>query len=262
MWLYIPASFLSAPASEDSISESDWRFQALERSVSWRGSTRSARSWRLAWTKGRLTTRLFTRICDPSTAASGVAAWISSLPATLASLSRLRGSGEGRRTSATSGLRSCESLARWDPASSSWRMSQATFGWDSTEFSETLPTSGSMRSGALYGRPMLERLTEGSGSSCWPTATTQDNAQVAGQYATNGTTLAGAARVWLGLHAQRMTGPGLNPASGPCVLSPRFVEWLMGYPRGWTASAPSATPSSPSKPRTHSEGCSPVQPTT
>lgn len=32
----------------------------------------------------------------------------------------------------------------------------------------------------------------------WPTATTQDNQQVAGQYATNGTTLAGAAlQMWL-----------------------------------------------------------------
>lgn len=298
MWLYIPASFLSAPASEDSISESDWRFQALERSVSWRGSTRSARSWRLAWTRGRLTTHLFTRISEPSMADRGVAAWISSLPDTLASLSRLRGSGEERRTSATSGPRSCESLARWDRASSSWRTSQATFGWDSTEFSETLPTSGSMRSGALYGRPTLERLTDESGSSCWPTATTQDNAQVAGQYATNGTTLAGAAKQWptpaacvpqdgedpetwlkrrelLKQKKKNGNGAGLpltiagvvftangrldltptgkrSPNTSGLRLNPRFVEWLMGFPDGWTVCAPSATPLSPNKPRTHS----------
>jgi hypothetical protein len=39
------------------------------------------------------------------------------------------------------------------------------------------------------------RRTSGSGFIGWPTPTTQDNAQVAGQYATNGTTLAGAARL-------------------------------------------------------------------
>jgi len=39
------------------------------------------------------------------------------------------------------------------------------------------------------------RRTSGSGFTGWPTPTTQANAQVAGQYATNGTTLAGAARL-------------------------------------------------------------------
>ena len=38
------------------------------------------------------------------------------------------------------------------------------------------------------------RRTSGKDYIGWPTPTTQDNAQVAGQYATNGTTLAGAAR--------------------------------------------------------------------
>lgn len=39
------------------------------------------------------------------------------------------------------------------------------------------------------------RRTSGKDFIGWPTPTTQDNAQVAGQYATNGTTLAGAARL-------------------------------------------------------------------
>ena len=39
------------------------------------------------------------------------------------------------------------------------------------------------------------RRTSGKDYIGWPTPTTQDNAQVAGQYATNGTTLAGAARL-------------------------------------------------------------------
>ena len=32
------------------------------------------------------------------------------------------------------------------------------------------------------------------------------------------------------------------------ILSPRFVEWMMGFPRMWTELAPSETPSSPGSP--------------
>ena len=320
MWIYIPASFRCAPASADSTSESDWRFPALEQSVSWRGSTRSAKSWRLAWNKGRLSPLLFTRISEPSMADRGVAGWISSLPVTHASPSLLPAVGSGRKTSATSGPRSCESLARWDRASSSWRMSQATFDWDSTEFSETLPISGSMRSGALYARPTLERPTDESGYSCWPTATMMDgnragkaetyegflehqakhaergvnahfhlnaaSSKWAAQWPTpramtggpesaerkkelgrtrsGGSDLQAEAQNWatptardhkdgadpsevvptnglLGRQAPRVTGQ-MCPNTSGLRLNPRFVEWLMGFPDGWTVSAPSATP--------------------
>ena len=33
-----------------------------------------------------------------------------------------------------------------------------------------------------------------------------------------------------------------TPANGRQVLNPRFVEWLMGFPIGWTESEPSETP--------------------
>lgn len=65
----------------------------------------------------------------------------------------------------------------------------------------------------------------------------------------------------LGRQAPRVTGQ-MSPNTSGLRLNPRFVEWLMGFPDEWTVSAPSATPSSPSKPHTHSEDCSPVQPTT
>ena len=48
---------------------------------------------------------------------------------------------------------------------------------------------------------------------------------------------------------------GLSPTSGDVLptqvggaLNPTWVEWLMGLPLGWTASALSETESSPSKP--------------
>ncbi|SVC13387.1 uncharacterized protein METZ01_LOCUS266241, partial [marine metagenome] len=52
----------------------------------------------------------------------------------------------------------------------------------------------------------------------WPTPTTQDNPQVQG-IGSRGTTLGGAVRM-------------KEDTSGP--MNPTFLEWLMGYPIGWT----------------------------
>jgi len=40
----------------------------------------------------------------------------------------------------------------------------------------------------------------------------------------------------------------LNDLAGG-LLHPGYVEWIMGFPSGWTACAPSATPSSRPTPR-------------
>ena len=91
----------------------------------------------------------------------------------------------------------------------------------------------------------------------WPTPTTQDNAQVAGQYATNGTTLAGAVRMfptatataykgWAKNHNRAMTDDRLdytiereaNESGSPGRLNPEFVEWLMGWIIGHTGLEP------------------------
>lgn len=54
--------------------------------------------------------------------------------------------------SGTSGRGLPVPLGFYDPESRSLRTSQATFDWDSTPSSPTLPPSGSMRSGALFAR--------------------------------------------------------------------------------------------------------------
>lgn len=61
----------------------------------------------------------------------------------------------------------------------------------------------------------------------------------------------------LSLQARTMPKPGLissrtAPASPPRLLNPRFVEWLMGWPRGSTVCDCSGMASSPSRPRTPS----------
>jgi hypothetical protein len=67
-------------------------------------------------------------------------------------------------------------FASYDPASSSWRMSQGTFPWDSPTCSLTLPGWGLMRAGALYELRTPGPLTSGRAcsSSLLPTPRTSD----------------------------------------------------------------------------------------
>ncbi len=61
------------------------------------------------------------------------------------------------------------SFASFDPGTSSLRTSQLCLGGERSEFSGTLPPSGTMRSGRLYARPTWVRPTAEPASSSWPT---------------------------------------------------------------------------------------------
>ena len=76
----------------------------------------------------------------------------------------------------TSGHTSQMPFAFYDPDMSCLRTCAATLLWDSTEFSVTLPVSGSMRSGQLFQQPRLVPATDGSDySSLLPTPTRRDH---------------------------------------------------------------------------------------
>lgn len=251
MWILTCGLSVSAPASEVSTSlpAGCWG-PAL--SVWWKGKPLPSRSWRRVWKTAPWTRRLLGRISPPSTVDPGLERWISSWRATPAPPSPAPASSVATRTSATSGPRSSESFARWDQALSCWRTSQGTFGWDSTASSLTLPTSGSMRNGALFARPMPGHRTAESGSSFWPTPVAGDAkscgaagySTASGRHA--GVTLTDAARIWAGPRDLEATGPG-SPITSTLRLNPRFVEALMGFRAGWTACASLGTPSAPSR---------------
>jgi hypothetical protein len=83
---------------------------------------------------------------------------------------------EGLETSATSGLIPRESLARYDPATSSWRTCQGSLLTGISElYSDRFPKSGTTASGALYPLPTPEPHTSESGGGVlpakWPTPT-------------------------------------------------------------------------------------------
>lgn len=99
------------------------------------------------------------RTSSPSTSTSA---------ATPASRSPSPAGGKEPRMSGTSGPSLPVPLGFYDPESRSLRTSRTTFGSASTLSCATLPTSGSMLSGALYARTPLALRTSAAGSSSSP----------------------------------------------------------------------------------------------
>lgn len=143
----------------------------------------------------------------------------------------------------------CTSLAieRWpwglEPATLAPRIDARASSLLPTPTASTYGTSlnGSPRDGrsafAGAGKPSLETMAR---TGLWPTPTAQDgkcgptvDRQKKGR---EGTTLRDAVRA---------------SEAGP--LSPRFVEWLMGYPIGWSDSWRSETPLFPDAPKSREE---------
>lgn len=128
-----------------------------------------------------------------------------------------------------SGLSSHGSLARFDHASSSWRTPHASLLGDSEEFTGTWPRWGSMRSGACWGRRRPADVARVKGCGWWPRPLASDGER--------GGSAKMAARV-LSKEVKRSLRLG-DVLGGP--TNPRWSEWLMGWPIGWTSLAPLET---------------------
>ena len=114
------------------------------------------------------------------------------------------------------GRNSQELLARYDPSTSLWRTAQCSLLEDLEQCLETWPRWGSMRNGECYPQPMLAQITSEIESGWWPTPTAHD-AKDSG------------------------TAPSEGLRKSPCLafkaggkLNPMWVEWLIGWPLGWT----------------------------
>ncbi len=165
-------------------------------------------------------------------------------------------------SAAASGPRSCDLLATYDPATSSWRTSQTCLeallknqGGGLAEFSGTWPNSGMMRSGKTYQRQPWALPIAESAHGLWPTPTKSDGVLGIPQLNDNpkrgGLSLTTAVfLVENGL--PRTARVELRPSSEDYKtqprLNPEFVEELMGFPIGHSELQPSATPLSPKFP--------------
>ena len=154
------------------------------------------------------------------------------------------------------------SFAKFDRDSLSWRTSQRCVfgGW--APFSETWPRAGMMLSGTAYLLQPSAPLTGATGCSSWrgpnsmglwPTPTADKDRTT--NYKQGGMSLGYAARQWpmptardhkdsgnqekLAKHAHKKRLGCSVAASNPQghgSLNPDWVEWLMGFPIGWTDS--------------------------
>ena len=160
---------------------------------------------------------------------------------------------ESKESDLDSGWRWQESSVKYDPDSCSWKTRQFSLLGGLEEFSETWPRWGTMQSGESWERTMPEHLTSGTGSGSLlptPTASQYGFNKSQGQNAKHRPSLAMMARhnMWPtptvndsknnGSQSQReRKSPNLNAVIGG-KLNPNWVEWLMGWPVGWTDSRP------------------------
>ena len=158
-----------------------------------------------------------------------------------------------------------ESLTSFDRITSSWRTFQHSLFGGLTLFSDAWPRSGTMRSGTVCRRPASAPLTDATESSWLPTPVAYDanpggpnnHYHGLGCPAKTGDWPTPTARDWKdgrkpydrkkdGTATQDTIGRRLA-AMGETInglLNPTWVEWLMGFPLGWTVLEPSETPSS------------------
>ena len=115
------------------------------------------------------------------------------------------------------------SLAKFDPASSSWRTHQCLLFEDSTECLETFPRWGSMRDGELWELTTPEHLTSENESGLWPTPQMVDY---------KGTT---SGSKFQQRQAQFATWTNGEHVSGTIYPHPDFYDALMGWPTEWSA---------------------------
>ena len=136
------------------------------------------------------------------------------------------------------GQNSTDLLASYDQTTQSWRMSQLCLVGEMegglAEYSETWPKSGAMRDGISYKQQTWAHHTEEIESGLWPTPAAHEGRL---GYQRRDTGKKGTQKS-LTTVVVELEG-GRNKTTGQ--LNPTWVEWLMGFPIGWTDLKDSAT---------------------
>ena len=158
-------------------------------------------------------------------------------------------------------------LANYDPLTRSWKTCQRSLegGW--TEFSETWPRSGTMRSGIAYQLQPLVRLIGGTESGLWPPPSATDyKGSVTSEVLEKRKSMTRGVRLPEQVMREQFPTPTTprphdsENTAGKFIpsqkqydltsavaqnggqLNPTWVEWLMGFPLEWSALKPSEMP--------------------
>ena len=180
-----------------------------------------------------------------------------------ASPSALQESDLPKKTSDGFGPSSHDAFAYYDPYSCSWKTCQGSFLPECQTYSETWPRAGMTRNGTAYRRPPLvprNAVTESGllpNNQMYPTPKSSPSGPDfarANRQRSGGDDLATAvARMYpaptVACATGGQTSRGGDRKDEPLLagivggpLNPAFVEWLMGFPLGWTDLEDSGTP--------------------
>ena len=159
-------------------------------------------------------------------------------------------------------------LAKYDPDTSLWKTPQCSLLGEGQELLEILPKWGTTRDGLLWELPMLEPITKGTESGFLPTPNARDwkDTDKSGNRKSPGL---GVVAHWPTPRTKGMCGGSgswdllkknttieearLMGAGNGGKLNPTWVEWIMGWPLGWTDLRPLGTDKSLSVPHQHGD---------
>lgn len=184
--------------------------------------------------------------CEPSTASPGADRSMSSAEAFPAKTSAQPDAETVSRASdPASGQRWPESWVKWCPDSFSWRTRQCSLLEGLESFSGTWPRWGTMRGGECWARTTPEHPTSAIGSGSWLATPTAKANQLSPSMRKHP-----GCRAWWPTpvaddtgHRKKKYAQGGTPLSMEIggQLNPNWVEWLMGWPIGWTDLEPLET---------------------
>jgi hypothetical protein len=147
------------------------------------------------------------------------------------------------------------SFTKYDHDTYSWKTHQCSLLGGLEPFSETWPRWGLMRDGECWEQQTLAHLTRETEYGLWPTPTVCGNYNQKGMSKSSGDGLATAVKMWPTPRTRGMCGgtghkqmliQKLGEEEGTEMfnggkLNPSWVEWLMGWPLGWTDLKPLET---------------------
>ncbi len=141
------------------------------------------------------------------------------------------------------------SFVKYDHDSSLWRTHQCSLLGGLDEFSETWPQWGLMRDGECWEQKTLEQAIRGTESGLSAKFPTPDTTM-----ANRGTSPNWKPKRPSGAQAQYSLNQALRDLTGLTGKpNPIFVEWLMGWPQGWTDLKPLEMDKSHFVPQQHGE---------
>ena len=172
----------SAPEAEGLTLDLESLARVLELSVTSNEKHSPSQLWLRRFRQGGWTRRLFGLMCEPSTATSGAERWIGSLVESPVSPTASPDSDEELPTTETCGRVPPESSENSDPASFSWRMLQASYGF-TTKPSDATYKAWVTELGKDYSRRMKsERRIFANACSSWHTPAARMSASHGGTW--------------------------------------------------------------------------------